>query len=403
MNVVWVSPYLPLPVTTGGRRRIGSLMARLSRRHEITLVSFDRGEDTGARDASRALVHEVHTVKRRSTKSAVNALLWAATPMPFMAVANGFHGAMVHRIRQVVRETSPHIIHCEHFHLWHTVARAREPSWPPVILSQQGVEFLVTQRFASVPGSPLLRAGLRIELQKARRWEIAACRAADAVVVVSDEDRRVLARYLPEAHLRVVENGVDAGEFCPGAAGIDPVGSLMLFVGTFSFFGNRDALAYLVSDILPSVRSVRRDAVLRVVGENPPTVEGEGVEYMGFVPSVVPHLQQARLLIAPLRTGSGTKLKLLEAMACGIPFVTTSFGAEGIVGADEAGLIADDSQGLAAATLRLLEDHDLAVRLGRRGREIVVDRYSWDASAEALEGVWESIRVMRGEGHAASD
>lgn len=403
MKVVWISPYLPLPVTTGGRRRIGSLLQRLSTRHDITLVCYDRGEATGGRDASRALVRGLHTVRRRSTRSPVNTLLWAATPLPFMAVANGFHPAMVRTLRDVVRQGTPDVIHCEHFHLWQAVSRAREASWPPVILSQQGIEFVVTQRFATVVASPLLRAGLRIELGKARRWETAACREADAVVVVSDEDRRLLARYVPENHIRVVENGVDADEFCPGDKNIAPAGSLMLFVGTFSFFGNRDALAYLVKEILPAVRAVRPDAALRVIGDNPPTVGGRGVDYVGFVPSVVPHLRQARLLIAPLRTGSGTKLKLLEAMACGIPFVTTPFGAEGIEGAREAGLVAESTEGLVEATLRLLEDDGLAARLGRRGRDIAVGRYSWDASALALEEVWESMRKSPGEGHARAD
>jgi len=367
-------------------------MGRLSPRHEITLVAYDRGEVPGARDASRALVRELHTVGRRPTRSVMNAALWSVGPWPFMAVANGFNRQMVHRLREVVDRVQPDLLHCEHFHLWHAISHARRPSWPPVLLSQQGVEFLVTQRFASIPRSPLLRAAFRLELTKARRWEVAACRAADTVVVVSQEDGRVLAQFLPRHRIRVVENGVDVEEFRPAAGGVDLASSMMLFVGTFSFFGNRDALRYLVTEILPEVRRLRPAVSLRVIGENPPRFSAPGVEYLGAVPHVGPHLQTARLLVAPLRTGSGTKLKLLEAMACGIPFITTSFGAEGIEGAGDAGIITDDTQGFVEAAVRLIDDHPLAQRLGRRGREITARAYSWETSASALEEAWEETR-----------
>jgi len=393
MKVVWISPYLPLPVTTGGRRRISSLMGRLSSRHEITLVAYDRGEVSGARDASGALVHGVHTIGRRPPRSILNAALWAVGPWPFMAVANGFNRGMVRLLREVVDRVQPDVLHCEHFHLWQAVSRARKSWWPPVVLSQQGIEFLVTERFAKVPRSIVLKTGFRWELAKARRWEIAACRAADTVVVVSRADAGVLSQLLPRQRIRVVENGVDVEEFQPAAEGVDPASFVMLFVGTFSFFGNRDALRYLVAEILPAVQRLRPAASLRVIGEDPPVTAAPGVEYVGTVPHVAPHLQAARLLVAPLRTGSGTKLKLLEAMACGIPFITTSYGAEGIEGATDAGIIADDTRGFVEAAVRLIDDHTLAQRLGRRGREIATKSYSWDVSASALADAWEETRV----------
>lgn len=396
MRVVWASPYLPVPITTGGRRRIGSLMRRLSGRHEISLVAYDRGEVPKAADETRSLVRGVWTVRRRPTRSLFNAAVWAVGPWPFMAVANGFNGAMVRRMKEVVDQVRPDILHCEHFHLWQAVSRARGPHWPPVVLSQQGVEYLVTARFASLPRNPLLRIGLRAELAKARRWEIAACRAADMVVVVSERDREVLGDYVPPERIAVVENGVDLEEFHPREWGVDDGSARMLFMGTFSFFGNRDALRYLVADILPAVRRVRPDATLRVIGDDPPVLGADGVECVGTVADVGVHLREARLLIAPLRTGSGTKLKILEAMASGVPFVTTSYGIEGIEGAAEAGIVADDTHGLVEAVLRLLGDRDVARQLGERGRRIVERSHSWDASAHALEAAWERARERGG-------
>ncbi len=400
MRVIWVSPYPPFPVTTGGRRRVASLLQRLAPRHQITFLAYDRGDDPAACAASRFLVPDLHLVPRRPTRSLVNAALWAVGPWPFMAVANGFNWAMIRSLRRLARRVRPHVIHCEHFHLWGVVSAAREEGWPPVVVSEQGVEFLVTERFASIPRSLPLRLGLRLELAKARRWETKVCRQATRVIAVSPHDAALLGAFVPREKIAVVENGVDVSEFSPDPRGLDPESRMMLFIGTFSFFGNRDSLRYLATEILPRVRDACPDAWVLVVGEDPPRIDDPAIRCVGTVSDVVPHVRKARMLLAPLRTGSGTKLKILEAMACGIPFVTTSVGAEGIRGAQEAGIIADDTDGLVSGAIRLLTDLELARRLGARGRQIVEDAYSWDVSASALERVWHEAVATAEAPHA---
>jgi glycosyltransferase involved in cell wall biosynthesis len=308
-----------------------------------------------------------------------------------MAVANGFNERMVDTISTVVRTRCPEIIHCEHFHMWQVVSRALTNNHPPVLLAEQGVEFLVTERFLKAAPTPWHRLGLWLELVKAKRWERDVCRAADGVVVVSADDQKVLLNHVPGVRTWIVENGVDPEVFAFVPEPNRRDRNTILFLGTFSFFGNRDALRYICSEILPAVRRRIPGAVLKVVGERPPAMGIDGVELLGAVPDVVPYLQSARVLLAPLRTGSGTKLKILEAMACGLPFITTDLGIEGLADAIPAGLVGRDTEAIIEATVQILTDDDLARDLGRRGRQIVESRYTWERSARALELVWEEM------------
>lgn len=394
MKIVWLLPYPPLPVTTGGRRRVKNLISRLSGNHEIILVAYHRGEPEHIIKELEGLVSSVHLIERRPTRSPWNPLLWAMSPWPFMVVANSFNSRMVDTLRHVVKTEKPDLVHCEHFHMWRSLTQAKTTHWPPVLLSQQGLEFLVTERFLRVHHSPLRWAGLRIELAKAKRYETQACHQADGLILVSEKDRELLARVHPLPLCWIVRNGVDLKSFKP-VVKHHASNPTILFVGTFSFFGNRDALTYIIKEILPEVRRQQPGVVLQVIGERAPRINIPGVEILGAVDDLHPFLQQATLLLAPLRTGSGTKLKILEAMACGLPFVTSSIGIEGIHGAEKAGLVADDTQGLIDAVLGILREPGLGQEMGKQGRRIVEQGYSWDSSARDLESAWQELMLTQ--------
>jgi len=370
-------------------------LKRLSCEHEISLVAYHRGESEEAVQTVRDMVERLYLIKRRPTRSARNFLLWAVGPWPFMAVANGFSGSMVTCLKEAVAQSKPDIIQCEHFHMWRILNSARKSWWPPVLLSEQGVEFLVTQRFLKAKHPVLNRIGLLIELAKARSWEKKVFLAADGVAVVSQDDKEFLSEFVPTVETWVVDNGVDLEEFTPPRDESRRERNTILFVGTFSFFGNRDALRHICTKILPEVRRRRPGTILKVIGERPPQIEVDGVELLGAVDKVVPFLKQASLLLAPLRTGSGTKLKIIEAMACGLPFVTTDLGMEGLEGASGAGIVANRTEEIIEACLRVLEDRSVASRLGEKGRRVVKADYSWDNSAAALETAWKEIAFSR--------
>jgi glycosyltransferase involved in cell wall biosynthesis len=207
-------------------------------------------------------------------------------------------------------------------------------------------------------------------------------------VITSERERAVISAYLPRKPTAAVLNGVDLDHFRPSVAPVDP--STILFTGSIDYRPNTDAVLYFAREIFPRILRAQRRATLMVVGMRPPpeitALAGPNIVITGAVADVRPYLQRATVVVAPLRMGSGTRLKLLEAMAMGKPVVSTALGAEGL--AVEGGthlLVADDPAAFAAEVVRLLDHPSLAAWMGRNGRDLVEREYGWEAAGERLD------------------
>jgi glycosyltransferase involved in cell wall biosynthesis len=220
------------------------------------------------------------------------------------------------------------------------------------------------------------------------RYELAAVASADLVLTMSDTDRDVLARFVDVPHAVTVPNGVDCRAF-PFAREPRADGTL-LFVGFFRHEPNVEAVRWFCHDVLPLVRAGAPHARFKVVGAYPPEVlrrlaADDVIEVTGRVEDIAPYYREASVFVAPVLQGSGTRLKILEAMASGCPVVSTTIGAEGLGAVDgEHVRLADDPQAMAAAILNLLHDPAGAAALATRARTFVEARYDWDAIAARL-------------------
>jgi glycosyltransferase involved in cell wall biosynthesis len=164
---------------------------------------------------------------------------------------------------------------------------------------------------------------------------------------------------------------------------------------------NVDGVVYFLREIWPRIVAARPDARFVVVGADPaPTIRahaGPGVTIVGPVDDLRPYLAAAAVVVVPLRLGSGTRLKILEAWAMGRPVVSTALGAEGLEAVSGRHLlIADDAAGFASAVVRVLSEPELGDALGRAGRALVTERYSWHRAAGALEGLFRLVLSRRG-------
>lgn len=216
----------------------------------------------------------------------------------------------------------------------------------------------------------------RRELADARRFEVAMADAYDVVFVPSPADAAALGRDAV-----VIPNGVDTERFRPTRL---PSAPALVFTGTLSWGPNIDGLVWFCREVFPLIRADVPDARLDIVGREPlPEIEGlarlDGVSVHPDVVSVVPWLEKARVALVPLRIGSGTRLKALEAMAAGRPVVGTTIGLAGL-GVENGvhALVADEPVKLAAAATRLLTDDGLAVQVAKAGAEHARADFSWD-------------------------
>ena len=255
------------------------------------------------------------------------------------------------------------------------------------------------------------------EARRLARYETEIARQFDRVLVVSEAEREVFERvtggarhgpaFLPPL---AVPNGVDVDYFAPGDE--RPWPNTMVFAGALDYPPNVDAVTWLVQAILPRVRSRMMAASagqvrLRIVGAKPiravrRLARMEGVEVLANVPDIRPYVRSAAVSLAPLRIARGVQNKVLEAMAMGVPVVTTTAGLEGLgCRPGEEVLVADEAETFAEAATRVLSQSDLARRLGRRGRAYCVAHHVWETSMGTLEAVLTEV-VERARGKPAS-
>ena len=271
-------------------------------------------------------------------------------------------------------------------------AAMRQPS----ILFTHNVETEIFARHASVARG-LRRLVWRDQTRKMRRFEAETLRAFDRVIAVSERDAAALRSSFGLERVEAVETGVDTAYYDfrsrPGPPPED--GGTVVFTGSMDSRSNVDGIEFLMHEIWPLVLRRRPAARAVVAGRNPPErlaaaakARGFDWSFTGFVDDVRPFVAEADVYVIPLRVGSGTRIKVFEAMAMGCPVVSTRLGAEGLdVTPGEHLLTADLAAGFAEAILRLLDDPELAGQLARAARDMVASRYSWPHVTRRFERI----------------
>ena len=396
-HVAVLDEELPFPLTSGKRIRTFNLLARLSGEHRITLIAHrqcDPGEQKIAEQAMTNAGITVRVVDRSvPAKSGIGfyARLFANqfSPLPY-SVATHASSAMAGEVARLAREDRPDLWHAE----WTPYARLLAGRAEPWVIMAHNVESLIWQRSAEVETNALKRWVLREQWRKFERFETWACQSATRTSAVSREAARLMARLFGVADADVVDNGVDTRLFQPAPArDRDPIKAL--FLGSLDWRPNLDGVRWMLEQIWPLVRDQEPNAVFQVVGRKPPRdlrtliERTPGVELHADVPDVRPFLEQAGMMVVPLRIGGGSRLKILEALATALPVVTTHVGVEGLRLRNQEHLsIADEPEAFAESMLDTIAYHQLACRMAARGRMTVEREYDWDALAARLGRIW---------------
>jgi glycosyltransferase involved in cell wall biosynthesis len=306
----------------------------------------------------------------------------AAAREPYVLYRRHEHRVVRDLLRAEVLNRRPDFLYLDH--LDSLIYRDVAPH-VPAVLDFHNVYSSLARRAAADQRSFLLRRYLRHESVLLGRVERRAVASAEVVLAVSEDDRRHLAGLgFPAVFL--VPNGVDcsAYETLPvGRPGAPPV---VLFLGALSWGPNLSAARFLARVVFPEVRRRFPEGRLWLVGKDPlPEIAAlgtlPGVEVFGSVPDVIPYLRAARLLAVPLESGGGTRLKILEAFAAGLPVVSTPVGCEGLDVVPGEHLVVTARAQFGAAVCDLLEDQELGRRLAASARALAL-RYGWEHVGE---------------------
>ncbi len=392
-----VAPHFPLPTNTGSKTRTYQLLRRLAAQHNVSFACITRGA------VAESDVEELSRVCRRlvviqgAPANRGRQAQWLLSGRPYHV--NMFWSAQLQAaVQGMVEEEGADAVLCSFLYMARTLP-ARLPAVLAVAVDQHNADRITWESLRQSDPSPLVRLAAAWNYRKTCRYEVEQYRRFDVCFSVSEEDAAITRLMAPELPVHVAPNGVDVDSFRPTEG--DGEEDSLLFFGTMNARMNADAAVFMVDEILPLIQQKRPRARLTIVGQNPTAAvlrlaQRLGVSVAGEVPDVRPYIARASVVMAPVRMGGGTKVKVLESMSMGRPVVATSHACRGLDvkdGVDVA--IADTPGDIADRTVALLEDAEARRQMGSAARVTVERLYSWDSIAAFISDELESAVAHR--------
>lgn len=398
MRIAIINEGLGYPPNAGNRIRTLNLMLPLARRHELTYIC--RGvADLAERDAAlrfyadhgiRAIITPDHAPEKGGIGFYARLAGNLFSPLPYSIATHD---------SPLVRRAVSDLAASEPIDVWQvetlSYANALRGRAARTVIMAHNVESLIWQRLHQTERNRLKRIYIGHQWRKYERFEATALAGATRVVAVSAEDAQLFRTRFGVREVDVVDNGVDLTFFESVAQNRQPDPARILFLGSLDWRPNLDSLDLLVNDILPEVRKAIPEATLDIVGRNPSASlsrlasTADGVSLHANVPDVRPFLQRAGVMAVPLRIGGGSRLKILEAAAAGVPVVSTRIGSEGLAFENGRDLIAvEDAGDMADALVDAIRAPDRAAARAHNALLVARSRYGWDGLAARLEQIW---------------
>jgi polysaccharide biosynthesis protein PslH len=398
MNILLVSSYLPYPLFSGGHIRLYNLIKELSLKHKITLICEKRDHQGDAEiNELKKFCKKVIAVSRRKQWSLGNILKTGLSLSPFLVIGHT-SSEMQGEIKRELNENQFDLIHVETSYVMQNIPTTETP----VVLVEHNVEYLVYKRFADK--APLfLRPLLYIDVLKLKYWEEDMWRRVSRLVAVSESEKKIMEKIRKD--VIIVSNGVDITKFKAKSPmlKVSEGEKRILFIGEFKWMQNRDAIGWIIKEIWPKlmaefVPSMTGGGIkLWVVGRNIPDsvrklTSDKNVIFDDNAPKETEEIyNKSDLLLAPIRVGGGTSFKILEAMACGVPVVTTDLGNAVEAQSDSEIVIAKSPEDFVIKIKKLLENKEFYETISVNARKLIEKKFNWEKISKDLNSVYESI------------
>ncbi len=393
MKVLLLTQVLPYPPDSGPKVKTFYVLKYLARQHQVTLVSFIRGDQTEHIQELRAYCQDIYTVPmRRSLARNMAALVKSLVGNSPWMMARDDVKEMRTLIDRLVIQGKFDVAHADQLNMAQYALRVPKVTH---VLDAHNALWVLYRRLAQTMQPGPQRWLLERDWKLLKRYEGELCLKFDEVLTVSDEDRLSFEEAMggKKKEIHVIPIAVDTEEIRPVVRDLDA--NHIVHIGTMYWPPNIDGMMWFLENVLPFVHSKLPGTTCDIIGARPPqqlidfSKSHPGVNVTGYVVDPTDYLQKAAVMVVPLRAGGGMRVKILNALAQGMPIVSTTLGCEGIqVEHEKHLLIADTPEEFAKETLRLIENPEFARRLGEAGRQLIQDKYDYRTACAPLERIY---------------
>ena len=395
MNILQISPQIPVPPTDGGKLSIYGSTKYLSQRgHSVDFVVYRKDSDyKKSYDALKQFCNPV-ILDVQTNNSILDAFTNLFSNVPYNI--SKFHKTELRKkVEELLSKKKYDIVHIDNLHMAWIVDVIKQQTDIPVVLREQNLEMRIMKRFAENQGNPILKKYAGMQYKKLLAYEPAMCEKFDRCIMITNEDSEELLSYNKHIRTSVIPAGID--ERLLGIKKKNPDEKSIFHIGSYEWFPNVDGLNWFLKKIFQNVINKIPDLKFYIYGKGienvsvPDSVKSH-VFKIGYVENLWEDLSNKSLAIVPLRIGGGMRIKIIELLGAGHNILSTSIGSEGIkVKDNEELLIADSEDDFCDKIIRFFNNEYDNERLSNNAREAIRKNYTWNSIAEKFENVYLEI------------
>lgn len=404
MRLLFLTQIIPYPPDSGPRIKTWHVLRYLAQEgHCVTLASYVRPDEEAYVPVLKQVCEQVYTapIQRSRARDAYYLLRSFLSGRPFLIERDDLPN-MRSLVNRLLKEETFDYALADQLTMTQFLLGENRQGKPRIIFDAHNAVWTIVERMKhSVPW--LLKPATYIEAQRVKHYEGVLTREFDHTLAVTDVDRQYLLEAVQEVDrsavaacaekITVIPISIDTQLLQPIQRNLGSKNILTL--GTLHYPPNADGIRWFIQEVFPRIRQEEPQVNLVIVGKNPPrdfvqfaAENPQNVKVTGYVPDLKPYLADAALLVIPVRAGSGMRVRILEALAEGMPVVTTTIGLEGIEAAPgEDVLVADTPSAFAEAVLALLRNTALQDKLAQNSRRLAEARYDWRVVLKKLDEV----------------
>jgi glycosyltransferase involved in cell wall biosynthesis len=396
MKVLMLLPFLPIDQMSGGQTRWYHLIKFLSKKHKITVVSLIRGDkekELSYLPQIEKYCEKIMVFDRPKSPWTIRNLFLTLITFNPLVVMRNFSLDERRAITKELQENDYDLIHAETFYVMPHIPKTKVP----IVLVDPTIEFSVYQHYVDNEVPFIFKFIYLFDVIKLKWWEKYYWRKANKVFAVSEEDRQIMKNELKDVNVGIIPNGVDVRYFEEKKVKRS-LPQRVLYHGDYKWMQNVEAVNILIKEVWPIIKTKTKNIKLWITGRSiPKDIVDLAKNDKDIILSESPKdnrdvFKTASVLVTPIMSPGGTRLKVLEAMASDLPVVSTPVGVAGLnIKKGVHALVSSDVNELAEMTVKVLNNDKLSAKLASEGKKFVSSNFDWQSIVANLDKVYEKL------------